>query len=127
MRATPVLFYTQGGETPVRQWLDELRRHDRRAFAKCVVRIQELSQYGHELRHPAADLLRDGIHELRARQGHVQYRILYFFHGRWAAVLAHAIVKEGWAVPEADIERALHRKVRFLQDPRAHALVATLS
>lgn len=26
-----------------------------------------------------ADILRDGIYELRAKLGHVQYRILYFF------------------------------------------------
>jgi hypothetical protein len=34
------------------------------------------------LRRPHADYLEDGIYELRWRNGTVQYRILYFFHGR---------------------------------------------
>ena len=74
---------------------------------------------GYELRRPTADLLRDGIHELRVRKGHVNYRILYFFHGRNVAILAHAITKED-AVPRADLERALERKRRFESDPHLH-------
>jgi DNA-binding XRE family transcriptional regulator len=48
-------------------------------YAKCAVRIRRLADLGHELRRPEADLLRDGICELRARLGTVNYRILYFF------------------------------------------------
>lgn len=43
------------------------------------------------------------------------YRILYFFHGRVAAVLAHGIVKER-EVPAKDIEQAMERKRLFEQD-----------
>ena len=71
------------------------------------------------LRRPAADYLRDGIYELRAKQGHVQYRLLYFFHGRQVAILAHALTKED-EVPEADIERAIKRKKLFESNPKAH-------
>jgi putative component of toxin-antitoxin plasmid stabilization module len=63
--------------------------------------------------------VRDGIHELRIRKGHVNCRILYFFHGRDVAVLGHALAKED-VVPDADIERALMRKVRLEKDPEAH-------
>ncbi len=55
---------------------------------------------GHELRRPLADFLRDGIHELRVRKGRVNYRILYFFHGRNLPILGHALTKE-----EADPSR----------------------
>ena len=78
-----------------------------------------MAQFGHELRRPAADYLRDGIYELRAKQGHVQYRILYFFHGREAAILAHSLTKED-VVPAADIERAIKRKRMFESTPRKH-------
>lgn len=78
-----------------------------------------LALFGHELRRPAADLLRDGIYELRARQGHVQYRLLYFFHGRNVAVLAHSLTKED-QVPSIDIERAIARKKLFLTNPTEH-------
>jgi phage-related protein len=117
---TEVYFYQdERGRAPVVEWLTELRRSDRRAYAKCVARLRRLAEAGHALRRPEADFLRDGLYELRARQGHVQYRILYFFHGRNVAVLVHALTKEG-EIPEADIERALRRKETFAHDPERH-------
>jgi phage-related protein len=81
-----------------------------------------LAQFGHELRRPHADILRDGIYELRAKRGHVQYRILYFFHGRNVALLAHALTKED-KVPAIDISRAIARKRRYEQNPTQHTAV----
>ena len=49
----------------------------------------------------------------------MNYRILYFFHGRTAAVLAHGLTKER-EVPSMDIERALERKRLFEEDPTGH-------
>ena len=49
----------------------------------------------------------------------MQFRLLYFFHGRNVAILAHGMTKEH-KVPEADIERALKRKRLFERDPEAH-------
>ena len=78
-----------------------------------------LAAFGHALRRPHADFLRDGVYELRARHGRVNYRILYFFHGRDMVVLAHALTKEG-KVPPVEIGRALERKQDFERDPAAH-------
>ena len=50
---------------------------------------------------------------------HVNYRMLYFFHGRTAAILAHGIVKKA-AVPSKDIDRAIRRKRKFEQNPKGH-------
>lgn len=120
MPRTHVAFYQEAdGEAPVLSWLRELRRSNERAWANCRARIELLAQSGHELRRPAADYLRDGIYELRAKQGHVQYRILYFFHGRQAAILAHSLTKED-RVPASDIERAIKRKKMFEADPSKH-------
>ncbi len=63
--------------------------------------------------------MRNGIYELRAKSGHVQYRLLYFFHGRNIAVLAHALTKEA-AVPSLEIERAIRRKAAFEANPKQH-------
>jgi phage-related protein len=49
----------------------------------------------------------------------VFYRILYFFHFRVAAVLAHGLVKEN-EVPKRDIELAIQRKGKFELDPERH-------
>jgi hypothetical protein len=76
---------------PVLIWLRELRGKDQQGYAKCVACVKLLEQMGHELRRPIAGTLRDGIYELRARRGHVNYRLLYFFHGMNVAILAHAL------------------------------------
>src|SRR5271157_3495031 len=95
MPRTHVAFYCEtNGVAPVVTWLQELLDSNERAWTHCRARIELLGQLGHELRRPAADYLRDGIYELRAKQGHVQYRLLYFFHGREAAILAHSLTKE---------------------------------
>ena len=40
MPLTEVLFYQDGAQcAPVAEWLRDLRRKDRRAYAKCVARI----------------------------------------------------------------------------------------
>lgn len=121
MPQTEVVFYREvNGAVPVLNWLQDLRRSDRRAYESCVAAIERLAESGHELRRPVADFLRDGIHELRIRKGRVNYRILYFFHGRDLAILNHALTKED-AIPKTDLERALRRKVAFEADPEAHS------
>lgn len=120
MPQTRVFFYQDAsGEAPVRLWLRRLRRSDPRGHEKCVARIERLAELGHELRRPEADSVRAGIHELRARRGTVNYRILYCFAGRNVAVLLHALTKEG-AIPPFDVERAIQRKDDVLRDPRRH-------
>jgi hypothetical protein len=90
-----------------------------KALDKCAVKIERLEEMGHELRRPEADFLRDGIYELRVGLQHVNYRILYFFHGRTAAVISHGLVKED-EVPPKEIEKAVVRKRKFEQDPKGH-------
>src|SRR5260370_41495151 len=107
-------------DVPVLDWLKELRLNDQGAYETCVAAIERLGEFGHELRRPIGDLLRDGIYELRIRKGRVNYRILYFFHGKNLAILGHALTKEG-KVPKADIERAIRRKKAFETNPIKHS------
>ena len=90
-----------------------------KAQDKCRLRIERLRDLGHKLRRPEADYLRDGIYELRVGFRGMNYRMLYFFHGRVAAVLAHGLVKEH-EVPPREIEEAIRRKRKFELDPRRH-------
>src|SRR6266481_5807431 len=120
MPKTEVIFFREkGGRAPVADWLADLMTTNAKAWVNCRAKIEILSQFGHELRRPAADFLRDGIYELRAKQGHVQYRMLYFFHGRNVAILAHSLTKEE-EIPAVDIERALKRKRFFEENPQRH-------
>ena len=61
------------------RWFDQIPE---KAQDKCRIKIERLQELGHELRRPEADYLRDGIYELRVRLQSVNYRMLYFFHGR---------------------------------------------
>ena len=85
----------------------------------CWARLGLLADQGHQLRRPAADYLRDGIYELRAKAGRIQYRMLYFFHGRQAVVISHGITKRESAVP-IEIERARRRRQAFEAAPPRH-------
>lgn len=127
MPITTVFFYQDSpGHVFVLEWLKDLKKFDRKGFAKCVAKIQRLESLGHELRRPEADYLEDGIYELRAKQGNVNYRTLYFFHGKNVAILAHALTKEG-AIPAADLARAKSRKRTFERNPIAHTAPFSLS
>ncbi|NOT01980.1 MAG: type II toxin-antitoxin system RelE/ParE family toxin [Phycisphaerales bacterium] len=125
MPPTAVSFYQdERGDAPVVVWLEKLRRGDPVAYANCVAAIHRLATAGHELRRPTADYLRDKIYELRARRGRVNYRILYFHHGRNATVLAHALTQED-KVPDADIERAVQRRKQYEGNPKKHTYQET--
>lgn len=117
MPRTSVVFYVEDdGQVPVLDWLEGLSD---RARAKCVAKIERLRELGHELRRPEADFLRDGIYELRVGIQGLNYRILYFFHGRAAAVLSHGLAKER-VVPAREIDSAVKRKGKFERDPKRH-------
>ena len=116
-RTTVVFFREEDGEVPVLAWFDKLAR---KAQDKCFVRIERLAELGHELRRPEADYLRDGIHELRAKHAGVNYRMLYFFHGKTAVVLSHGFSKQQAKVPEREIRSAVNRKRRFEAAPERH-------
>ena len=117
-RIRVVFFKDDDGSAPLLDWLERL---DERARDKCVIKIARLAELGYELRRPEADLLRDGIYELRTKMGHVQFRLLYFFHGSIAAVVSHGITKER-AIPANEIEKAVERKKKFVQNPVRHTL-----
>ncbi len=117
MPRTKVVFYREDdGTVPLLDWLDTLPA---KLQDKCRARIERLRQFGHELRRPVADFLRDDIYELRMAHLGVNYRMLYFFHGRAATVVSHGVVKER-RVPAKEIDTAIKRKKKFDADPLKH-------
>ena len=83
--STRVVFFAEdNGTLPIVDWLDALIS---KAQVKCLAKLKRLEELGHELRRPEADLLKDGIYELRIGLQGVNYRILYFFteRRRWSS------------------------------------------
>jgi phage-related protein len=121
MPSTEVLLYQElDGTIPVLDWLKELQRTNRRAFEKCLFLLNLLEEFGHDLRRPRADMLRDGVYELRTEVRNVNYRLLYGFVGKDVAIVAHGLTKEA-KVPDRDIDLAARRIERVRNSPQRHA------
>src|SRR3990170_1031766 len=112
-----VLFRETDGTVPLLDWLEDLAP---KARVKCIAWLERLLDRGHELRRPEADYLRDGIYELRIGLRGINFRILYFFHGREAVVVSHGLVKER-VVPPKEIDKAVRHMNEFLANPETHS------
>lgn len=120
MPITEVLLYRDDdGSVPVMEWLAEVERRQRKAYEKCRSYLQRLAEFGRELRRPSADLLRDGVYELRIKHLNVNYRILYGFVGADVVLVSHGFTKER-IVPPREIDLAAERLTRFRANPGRH-------
>ncbi|MFH1985412.1 MAG: type II toxin-antitoxin system RelE/ParE family toxin [Pseudomonadota bacterium] len=73
-----------------------------------------LEQQGPTLPRPYADILREGIHELRIKLSGDQVRLLYFFCYQRFIILYHAFVKNTDRVPERIIDEVIRYRSAFL-------------
>ncbi|MEQ8822712.1 MAG: type II toxin-antitoxin system RelE/ParE family toxin [Sumerlaeia bacterium] len=113
MPQTPVFLYRdEDGTVPLLDWLLSLKP---KAQIKCLNQIASLAHFGHELRRPAADILRDRIYELRVKHESVNLRMLYFFDGREAVLVSHGLTKEK-QIPPKEIDRAIQNRENYLED-----------
>ena len=107
-----MLYYESAdGACPVQEFIDSRKYRDQ---AKIFSWVNLLEERGPNLPRPYADILTDGIHELRIKLSGDQVRILYFFCYREFIVLSHAITKLTDAVPTSDINRAQKYRDDFL-------------
>src|SRR5215831_13592352 len=118
MPSINVVLYQEedGTPPPLVGWLSGLQSEAR---DRCLARLALLEEHGHELDRPHAGYLADGIYELRVKFYRINYRMLYFFHGRDAAVVSHGFSKES-RVPPKEIRLAVERMRKFRADPRRH-------
>lgn len=107
-----VIYYeTIDGKSPVEDYISSKNENNR---AKILSLISFLEEKGPILPRPYADLLEDGIHELRIKLSGDQVRILYFFCFKDFIVLTHGFVKTTKLVPISEIKRAKKYRDDFL-------------
>ena len=104
-------YFTHDGLKPVKEYIDELPLREQ---AKTLAFIALLEEKGPNLPRPYADILEDGIHELRIKLKGTQVRILYFFCYQNIIVLTNAFDKHTSEVPKAEIKLAKDRRTDFL-------------
>lgn len=108
-----VLYYESSeGKCPTMDFIDS---RNKRNQAKLLSFISLLQEYGPNLPRPYADLLKDGIHELRVKLSGGQVRFLYFFCYRDIIVLTHVFKKTTDKVPETEIRKAKKYRENFLK------------
>lgn len=115
------IFRDDDGSVPFLDWLAEIEARNRKVYEKCRSYVKRLAEKGHELRRPTADLLRDGIYELRFNMVGVNYRILYGFAGKDLAMLSHGITKKA-GVPPVEIDKAAARLAKYKRDPEKYGM-----
>ena len=115
-----VVYYdTKKGKCEIQDFIDKLSKRNQ---AKILSLISLLEERGPNLPRPYADLLEDGIHELRTKLSGNQNRILYFFCYRNYIILTHSFIKTTDKVPLKEINKAKKYRTDFLKRNSKEAL-----
>jgi len=108
-----VTYYVEAdGTKPVEVYIRNLSITER---AKTLAFINNLEEKGPDLHRPYADLLEDGIHELRIKLTGTQVRILYFFCYKDIMILTNVFDKHTDKVPKSEIKLAKKSRDDFLK------------
>ncbi|MGL4484459.1 MAG: type II toxin-antitoxin system RelE/ParE family toxin [Anaerovoracaceae bacterium] len=86
-----IIYAKENGYEPVTEFID---KQSTKMQARIVGNIFKLMEFENELREPYTKYLRDGIFELRNRQGSDGSRVLYFFVKGHSIVLTNAFTKK---------------------------------
>lgn len=107
-----VLYYeTNNRNCPIREFIDNQNKQNQ---AKILSFFSLLEERGPTLPRPYADLLQEGIHELRIKLQGKQTRVLYFFCFKSFIILTHAFLKTTGKVPTGEIKKAMKYRDDFL-------------
>lgn len=99
-----VFYRTEAGNEPVRQWLKDLKREDRKAIGQDV----KTAQYGWPLGMPLIRKLEPGLWEVRSHIVQGIARVL-FTVDNGVMVLLHGFVKKSQKTPADDLRTARQR------------------
>jgi phage-related protein len=110
-----VVFYcTEAGNEPVRQWLKELKREDRKTLGEDI----KTAQYGWPLGMPLIRKLEPRLWEVRSRTSQGIARVLFTVDDG-VMVLLHGFVKKSQKTPPEDLRTARQRLADLRQESRA--------
>jgi|SRR4051812_7105344 len=104
-----VFFRTEAGNEPVREWLKDLSREDRKTIGTDILTVQ----YAWPIGKPLVDNLGEGIWEIRSSLGNRIARTL-FIVAREEIILLHGFIKKTRKTPKDDLALAKKRKKQYL-------------
>lgn len=107
-----VLFYIDStSKSELYDYINSLKRNHK---SKVISLLVLLSEKGPNLVRPYADLIEEGIHELRIKLSGNQLRILYFFCFKDYIILTNSFIKTTNKVPKKEIKTAKKLRDDFL-------------
>jgi phage-related protein len=102
----PVVFFaTSTGREPVREWLKELDRDDRREIGSDILAVQK----GWPLSLPLCRSLGQGLWEVRSSLPSRRIARVIFAFDDDTIVLLHGFIKKTQKTPPGEIDTALKR------------------
>ncbi len=115
LKPIPVVFWRSAtGREPVREWLNELSREDKRTIGRDIVKVQ----YGWPVGLPLCRPLSAGLWEIRASlPSKREARIFFGFHDGMLVAL-HAMIKKTQKTPAEDLTLARQRFKELQSWPR---------
>jgi phage-related protein len=105
-------FYTtEGGQSPVRDWLQDLKQQIPSLHALTVAGINKLKDRRYHA-PPLSEHVEDDLFELRVGRKDIA-RVLYFFRAGRRIILLHGFIKKSQQMPQQDKELALRRMADY--------------
>ena len=103
-RLTAVFYATSGGNEPVREWLKDLSKQDRRTNGEDIAYVQ----YKWPIGKPRVDHLRGAIWEVRTSLGNRIARTLFAVDDS-IMILLHSFIKKTGQTPPSELALAEKR------------------
>lgn len=105
-----VIFYqSDNGVEPVREWLRDLPRIDKKTIGDDVKTVQ----YGWPLGMPLVDSLGHGLWEVRSKISDGRIARVIFFMDDNAMILLHGFIKKTKTTPKPELNLAKRRKKQY--------------
>jgi phage-related protein len=106
LKPIPVVFWRSlAGREPVREWLNEFSREDKRAMGRDIAKVQ----YGWPVGLPLCRPLSGGLWEIRTSlPSKREVRMFFGFHDAML-IAVHAIIKKTQKTPAEDLALARQR------------------
>ncbi len=108
-----VIFYrSETGNEPVREWLKELNREDRKVIGEDI----KLVQFRWPLGMPLVRKMETSLWEVRSKLKSGNIARNFFSVLGSEMILLHGIIKKSQKTPKKDIELARKRKNQWLKE-----------
>ena len=105
-RVSAFFFATAAGREPVREWLKQLLRDDRREVGRSLMTLEFAWPVGMPLSRPRGK----GLHELRVTlAAGREARVFFYVDRSERLILLHAFIKRSRSTPKHDLELARER------------------